>query len=422
MMHNKKISIGFAGLTHLGIISLVAAADKGFNIIAFDQNKNLIKDLKKNILKISEPDLKKYLKKNIDKIYFTSDVKELEKSNFIYLSEDVKTNSSGVSNLLELDSLLEYLSIKIDRNIPLIILSQVPPGYTRIKKSLFVNIFYQVETLIFGNAMKRALSPERIIFGKPTDTAKMNSDVLFYLKSFNCQILEMNYESAELCKISINLFLVSSITTTNFLASVSEKINADWYKIIPALQMDKRIGEFAYLYPGLGISGGNLQRDLVTIIDISKKNKINCELINQFIDNSKKNKLWLIKKLRLITSKTTKKFKISILGVSYKENTNSIKNSPAISLIHKNKQFVFNVYDPIIDLSKIKLDNCIIADNITECIKGAEIIIIMNNSKEFKYLNNNNIYEISNVKYIIDPLNVLNKVNLKKITKKSIGS
>ena len=75
----------------------------------------------------------------------------------------------------------------------------------------------------------------------------------------------MTYESAELCKISINMMLISSIMTSNLLSRVSENTMADWQDIIQALKLDKRIGKFAYLYPNLGLSGGNLERDLKVI-------------------------------------------------------------------------------------------------------------------------------------------------------------
>ena len=81
----------------------------------------------------------------------------------------------------------------------------------------------------------------------------------------------MSYESAELTKISINLFLISSVTTTNTITSLCEKIGADWNDIIPSLRMDKRIGRHAYLRSGLGISGGNLERDLQTFKHLANK-------------------------------------------------------------------------------------------------------------------------------------------------------
>ena len=88
----------------------------------------------------------------------------------------------------------------------------------------------------------------------------------------------MKYESAELSKISINCYLASSVTLTNTLAEVSKSVGASWEEIIPTLKLDKRIGKYAYLKPGLGISGGNIERDLSSITKIAKNKFLNVEL------------------------------------------------------------------------------------------------------------------------------------------------
>jgi UDPglucose 6-dehydrogenase len=86
----------------------------------------------------------------------------------------------------------------------------------------------------------------------------------------------MNYESAELAKISINMYLISTVTTTNILSEICEKAGGDWNDITNSLRLDKRIGKYAYLSPGLGISGGNLERDLCTLQKLQKSNNRSC--------------------------------------------------------------------------------------------------------------------------------------------------
>ena len=121
----------------------------------------------------------------------------------------------------------------------------------------------------------------------------------------------MNYESAELTKISINIFLASTVTTTNMLARASEKTNADWRQIIPAIQLDKRIGKFAYLKPGLGLSGGNIERDLFSIKTLMKNDYQGKKFLSSIIDNSKYMSKWV---QRIVKKKINKKSKIGILG------------------------------------------------------------------------------------------------------------
>ena len=156
----------------------------------------------------------------------------------------------------------------------------------------------------------------------------------------------MNYESAEITKISINLILASTITTSNILSELCESNKANWRDVIPAIKLDKRIGKFSYINPGLGISGGNIERDIVTTIKLTKNKTPSNILLKSLIQNSRYMKDWvyrIIKKNRLLN--LDKKNSIGIIGATYKENTNSMKNSPFLELVKKinklNKIFVF---------------------------------------------------------------------------------
>ena len=164
----------------------------------------------------------------------------------------------------------------------MVVLSQVPPGYTRALGVLPPQrLYYQVETLVFGQAVERATKPERTIVGCADPAAPLNPRFRAVLDAFGCPILPMRYESAELAKISINCCLVASVTVGNTLAELCEQIGADWSEIAPALKLDRRIGPYAYLTPGLGIAGGNLERDLATVQRLSDAHGTEAGLISR---------------------------------------------------------------------------------------------------------------------------------------------
>ena len=193
----------------------------------------------------------------------------------------------------------------------------------------------------------------------------------------------MKYESAELTKISINLLLASSITTTNMLAQACEKVSADWHEIIPALQLDQRIGKKAYLKPGLGISGGNVERDVYSIQRILKKNKQPLSIIKAFQRNSQYMKSWvyrILEREKILSKKN--KFSIGVLGLAYKENTNSVKNSPTLHLLKKLKNTKIRIYDPKAKLEK-KIKNCTQVKNVNFLIRNSNVIILMTPWPEF---------------------------------------
>jgi UDPglucose 6-dehydrogenase len=121
------------------------------------------------------------------------------------------------------------------------------------------------------------------------------------------------------------------------LAELCEKIGANWFEIIPALKLDKRIGPFAYLNPGLGIAGGNLERDLRTVIDFSKKHQTNASTVSSWINNSKHRKNWVWSLLNDVMQIKQNKIKptFAILGLTYKADTSTLRRSLSIDIIKK---------------------------------------------------------------------------------------
>jgi UDPglucose 6-dehydrogenase len=300
----------------------------------------------------------------------------------------------------------------------------VPPGFTRTIKWPINQLYYQVETLIFGRAIDRALNPERFIIGSSDKVRELPINYLNYLESFSCPILKMSYESAELAKISINMFLVSSVTTSNILAELCEKIGADWFEIIPALKLDKRIGPFAYLNPGLGIAGGNLERDLRTVLDFSKKYNTDANTVTSWINNSKHRKKWVWDLINELISTRQNKVKptFAILGLTYKENTHSLKNSASIELLKKLKDYTVKVYDPAAP-NDFNLKNVIRVTKKEDTLNGADFLIIMTPWEEFKSLSINEIKSRMNGNFIIDPFKILDEASLINIgfTYKTLG-
>ena len=329
----KNIKIGFVGLTHLGLNYLAATVQKNYSVIGVDTNEKIIKRLNKNIIDHREPNLKKLITKNKKKILFTSQFKYLSTCQIIFISQDVSTDEKGQSDLKSLRKLIDKTITKIIKKSIFVILSQMKPGFVRSINFPKSRLYYQVETLVFGNAINRALFPERVIIGCDNKLKKINPIYLKYLKKFSCPIIKMNFESAEVAKIAINLLLASSVTTSNILSELCEKVSADWQDVIPALRLDKRIGKFSYIKSGLGIAGGNIERDIVTAKNLLKKNEPPSLILNDILGNSDYMKNW-VKRL-LIKKKflNEKKINIGVVGVTYKENTNSIKNSPALKLI-----------------------------------------------------------------------------------------
>src|SRR5262249_5467720 len=153
------------------------------------------------------------------------------------------------------------------------------------------------------------------------------------LDAFGCPLLPMRYESAELAKIAINCCLVASVSVANTLADLSERIGADWSEIAPALKLDRRIGAYSYLAPGLGIAGGNLERDLATVMRLSEAAGSDASVIAAFVRNSRHRKDWALRIAHREVLARNPRATFGVLGLAYKENTHSTKNSPSLGVI-----------------------------------------------------------------------------------------
>ncbi|MEI9889058.1 MAG: nucleotide sugar dehydrogenase [Rhizomicrobium sp.] len=403
---SAKPIVAYAGMTHLGLCSAVAAASKGFTTFGFTPDADLVKRLEAGNLPVVEPDLDDLLQANRARLRFSADAARLRECDLVYVAPDVATDDSGDSDLSTLDRLLELVLANTRDDAAIVVLSQVPPGYTRARQRPGRQVFYQVETLVFGRAVERATLPERFIVGAP-DGRDLPPAMRAFLEAFGCPILPMRFESAELTKISINCCLVASVTVANTLAELCERIGADWSEIAPALKLDRRIGAYSYLSPGLGLAGGNLERDLATIIGLSKEHGTDAALIEAFVSNSKHRKDWALRTLHEAVLSKIPNAKLGILGLAYKENTHSVKNSPSLALIRHLASWAIRVFDPVVPASAAPHPSVTGAASALDAADGVDALVIMTPWPQFREISCAYLARAMRGRLVLDPYRVL---------------
>jgi UDPglucose 6-dehydrogenase len=403
----SKTAVGFAGMTHLGINSAAAAAGRGFNIVCFDPDAEGIARLKAGALPVVEPGLPELLEQHGSRIAYTADAGELRRCGIVYIAIDVPTDDQGQSDLSGIRALIERVSPALGRDATLVVLCQVPPGFTRSLPLPKERLYYQVETLIFGRAVERAMHPERFIVGCDEPGRPLPQAFHAFLSAFGCPILPMRYESAELAKISINCCLVASVTVANTLAELSERIGADWSEIAPALKLDKRIGQQAYLSPGLGIAGGNLERDLTTVLRFSEATGSEAGLIESLVRNSRHRRDWALRTLHARVLVSHPKAVIGVLGLAYKENTHSTKNSPSLALIAQLAPWRLRVHDPVVPATAAAHPAVTGCATALEAAQGADALVIMTPWPVFRDLKVAELARAMAGRAVIDPYRVL---------------
>jgi UDPglucose 6-dehydrogenase len=403
----KKPTIGYAGMTHLGINSAAAGAEHGFDVVCYDPDQTRIAALTRGEIPVVEPGLPELMKKNAKRLSFTADTKKLASCDVVYISTDVPTDDKGESDLTPIEKLVSEIDAAISDDAILVILCQVPPGFSRKQRRAGPTLYYQVETLIFGRAVERAMYPERFIIGCAQPADPLPPAFAQYLESFGCPILPMRYESAELAKISINACLVSSVSVANTLAELCEEIGADWSEIVPALKLDKRIGPYSYLAPGLGLAGGNLERDLATIQNLAAEHGTDAGVVKAWVANSRHRRDWVFRTLeREVLGKIVDPV-IAVLGLAYKQDTHSIKNSPSIALLEKLIEYRVRVFDPVVPASAAPNERKHGAESELDAAKGADVLIVMTPWSRFAKLNPAELMKAMRGKLVIDPYAVL---------------
>jgi UDPglucose 6-dehydrogenase len=401
--------VGFAGMTHLGIVSASVIAGRGFQTICYDPDAARIAQLAAGNLPVTEPELDALVRGNGGRQVFTSNLEDIAKCDVVYIAPDVPTDDAGQSDLNPISALIERVVASLQPDAVLVILCQVPPGFTRAIRGIDpARLYYQVETLVFGIAVQRAREPERYIIGCADPAAPINPRLHAVLAA-GCPVLPMRYESAELAKIAINCCLVSSISVANTLSELCEKIGADWSEIVPALKLDARIGPRAYLAPGLGIAGGNLERDLATIIGLAGRHGTNDDVVRAWLTNSRYRRGWAARTLEEALLAKQPDATVAVWGLAYKENTHSTKNSPALATLSALPGGRFVVHDPVVRAAEVSVPNLSQVPEPLDALAGAEALMILTPWPQYRAIAPREIAAKLGGRLVLDPYRVLDR-------------
>lgn len=403
----KLPTVGYAGMTHLGINSAAAAAARGARTICYDPDAALIGRLQAGELPVVEPGLPELVAAHRERLVFTADPGELAQCDLTYIAIDVPTDDRGGSDLAPVRALIDRVSGRLAPEGLLVVLCQVPPGFTRTLPFPKERLYYQVETLIFGRAVERATEPERYIVGCAQPEQPLAAPLAAFLGAFGCPVLPMRYESAELAKISINCCLVASVTVANTLAEVSERIGADWNEIAPALKLDRRIGPHAYLAPGLGLAGGNLERDLATVLGLAAETGAEAGLVSAFVRNSGHRKDWALRTLHRELLDVHEAPVLAVLGLAYKENTHSTKNSPSLALLAHLGAWPVRLHDPVVSAEAVAHPDKTSCATALEAAEGADALVLMTPWPEYRALDLQALSAAMRGRLIVDPYRLL---------------
>lgn len=409
------MNVTFIGTGFVGLVSAAVYASFGNQVIGLDVDEKKIDMLKKSIVPFYEPNLEELLKnqqKNKN-LTFTTDYKSaIKDADVIMIAVGTPSAPDGQADLKYVFASAESLAPHIKEDAVVVIKSTVPPGtlkkIEKIIKSKTKTKFYTAsvpEFLKEGSAVNDTLNPDRIVIGA---TSKHVFDKLEELhKPLEAEVIKIKPESAQMAKYAANAYLATRITFINQIADLCEKNGADVNDVVKAIGHDKRIGKH-YWYPGLGYGGSCFPKDVKELAAYSKS--IN-ESGNLFIKVNELNEERIPRLLRKFEEKTGewKNKKIAVLGLSFKPNTDDMRESPATKIIPIliNKGATVKSYDPMASwkeffgLEKLE-DGHKQVGSIEEAVKDADIVFSLIEWPEIIQFDFSSINKTQKEKWFID--------------------
>ena len=392
----------FVGTGYVGLVSGACFADLGNEVYCVDKDKKKISNLKKGIIPIYEPGLEELVKKNFkaDRLNFTTDFEEaITKSNIIFICVGTPTKkSSDSADLSQIYAVARQIRRYI-KKFKIIITKSTVPVTTGdeiekiLKQKKSKNLFAVVsnpEFLREGEAIRDFMFPDRIVIG--TDNYRANK----VLKNLYDPIikrgrkyLNTSRRSAELIKYASNAFLATKISFINEIANLCEKTNVNIEDVSIGIGLDQRIGS-RFLRAGPGYGGSCFPKDTRALISTAKKFNTDLSIIKSTIKSNKLRQKILLNRIKKIMKNKLKNKKIAFLGVTFKPNTDDMRESPSLKLIPKLHKMgsIINYYDPsgqkgIFD----KYKNVNFLNKISLACRNSDLIILHTEWNEFKNLN-----------------------------------
>ena len=414
------------GTGYVGLVSGTCFADIGNQVVCVDKDFNKIKKLNSGISPIYEPGLNELIKKNFlaNRLTFTTDLKKaINKSDLIFICVGTPTKKNSLKVDLSFVYKCSKEILKFSNKKKLIITkSTVPIGtgdtIEKIlkKKNKLFTVISNPEFLREGEAIRDFRYPDRIVIGS-NEKKVLNVMKKLYSPLINkgAKFFSTSRKGAELIKYASNAFLATKITYINELANLCEKSGVNIEDISLGIGLDNRIGS-RFLRAGPAYGGSCFPKDTKGLVSAADKYKVNLSIVKSVIKSNQERTNLLTKRIHKILGKSLKNKKISFLGVTFKPNTDDMRDSSSLKILPYlcKKGAVVNYYDPSGEKKVFKkLKNCSYKRNIKANCSNADLVILLTEWDEFKAIDFKKIIKKKDFK-VYDLRNIYNPEEMKK--------
>ena len=396
------MKICFIGTGYVGLVSGVCFSDLGNNVICIDKDREKLSRLENGDIPIFEPGLSELVRKNLDagRLSFSDDlIGSINKSDIVFIAVGTPTAKDGVSaDLSQVFSVAQLISKKIKSHKIIVTKSTVPIGtgdkiekiLNKNKKKGLFTIVSNPEFLREGEAIKDFKYPDRIVIGaNERQVIKIFNDLYRPLVNKGAAFVSCSRRAAELIKYASNAFLATKISFINEIANLCEKVHVNVDDVALGIGLDKRIGS-RFLRAGPAYGGSCFPKDTKALAKVGKNYNSPLSIVNTVINFNENRKQDIENNIYKILHNKIKNKLVCFLGVTFKANTDDLRDSSAVNLISKfsKKGAKINYYEPsgskeILDKQK----NVNYFDDLYTATKNVDLIIIHTEWDEFKNLN-----------------------------------
>jgi len=417
------------GTGYVGLVSGACFADLGNTVFCVDKNEQKIDMLNNNQIPIFEPALKELVNKNFSagRIKFTTDLKKgVQNSDIIFICVGTpaskKKRSADLQYVFkaatEISKYINKFKIIVTKStVPVTTGDKIEKIILKRKRRKYFEVVSNPEFLREGEAIRDFRYPDRIVIGSNNKSVTKKMKLLYEpLIRKGAKFFTTNRRGAELIKYASNAFLATKISYINEIANLCEKTNVNVEDVSIGVGLDQRIGS-RFLRVGPAYGGSCFPKDTKALTVTGDIFKTNLSIIKSVIKSNEKRKNFLTKKVEKILSKKIKKKKIAFLGVTFKPNTDDMRESASLVMIPflLRKGAIIKYYDPSGEkeiFSKFK--NLIYCNNIREACDNADLVIIHTEWEEFKALDFKKLskrkkFQIYDMRNLYSPENMIKK-------------
>ena len=423
------------GTGYVGLVSGVCFSDLGNTVYCVDNNKNKINLLNDGKVPIYEPGLEEILKKNYKekRLIFTTDLKKaVLNSDIIFIcvgtptlknsdSADLKYVFNVVKQLKKLIS--RYKIIVTKSTVPVCTGDKIENILSNLTNKNLVDVVSNPEFLREGEAIRDFIHPDRVIIGTNSKKANKIMNALYTpIVKKTSRYYNTSRRGAELIKYASNAFLATKITYINELANLCEKTGVDIKDISVGMGSDQRIGE-RFLRAGPAYGGSCFPKDTRALINTANQFKTDLSIVKSVVKSNNKRKILLTKRLENILNNKLKNKVITFLGVTFKPNTDDMREAssiPMIKYLNKNNSNI-RYHDPSGEKNEFKkLKNVKYYKDIQSACFNSDLIVLHTEWNDFRLLNFKKLVKKSNFK-IFDMRNMYSPSKMKNLKIKYFG-